>query len=159
MTTSQTSLLSKGFKFAPSRRKVDIGKLIADIKSWERRMPVREYVFGDKDQDQHQEYYFFLNSSDWTPNSGRDCWLDMYVEQIRDDIIKGVSKDFKLNIINNEEKALTELFYDVSIVLRPSDKSSGVVIINRSDYEPEVHDELKDNGTYNEIKEDLRTKN
>jgi hypothetical protein len=33
--TSQKSLLSKGFKFVPSRRKVDIGKLIADIQTWE----------------------------------------------------------------------------------------------------------------------------
>ena len=97
-------------------------------------------------------------SSDWTPNSGRDCWLDMYVEQVRDDIIKGLSKDFKMNITNNEEKALRELLYDDYIVIRPSDKSSGVVIMNISDYETEVHDELKDNGTYKEIKEDLTTK-
>ena len=82
----------------------------------------------------------------------------MYVEQVRDDIIKGLSKDFKMNITNNEEKALRELLYDDSIVIRPSDKSSGVVIMNISDYETEVHDELKDNGTYKEIKEDLTTK-
>ena len=50
------------------------------------------------------------------------------------------------------------VLYDDSIVIRPSDNSSGVVIMNRSDYETEVHDELKDNGTYKEIKEDLTTK-
>ena len=44
----------------------------------------------------------------------------MYVEQVRDDIIKGLSKDFKMNITNNEEKALRELLYDDSIVIRPS---------------------------------------
>ena len=103
LTTSQKSLLSKGFKFVPSRRKVDIGKLIADIKPWERRMRLREYLFDDKDQDQDQEYSKFKKSSNWTPNSGRDRWLDMYVEQVRDGIIKGLSKDFKVNIANNEE--------------------------------------------------------
>jgi hypothetical protein len=30
--------------------------------------------------------------------------------------------------------------------------------MNRSDYETEVHDELKDNGTFKEINEDLTTK-
>jgi hypothetical protein len=70
-------------------------------------------------------------SSDWTPHSGSDRWLDIYVEQVRDDIIKGLSKDFKMNITNNEEKALRELLYDDSIVIRLSDKSSGVVIMNR----------------------------
>jgi hypothetical protein len=86
--------------------------LIADIKPWERRMRLREYFFDDKDQD--QEYSKFKKSSDWTPNSGRDRWLDMYVEQVRDDIIKGLSKDFKMNITNNEEKALRDLLYDVN---------------------------------------------
>jgi hypothetical protein len=47
------------------------------------------------------------------------------------------------------------LLDDDSIVVRPSDKSSGVVIMNRSDYETEVHDELKENGPHKEIKEDL----
>jgi hypothetical protein len=58
-----------------------------------------------------------------------------------------------MNITNNEEKALRELLYDDSIVIRPS-----VGIMNRSDYETEVHDELKDNGTFKEINEDLTTK-
>ena len=37
-----------------------------------------------------------------------------------------------MNIINQEEKALKELLYDESIIIRPSDKSSGIVILNRS---------------------------
>jgi hypothetical protein len=82
----------------------------------------------------------------------------MYLEQVRDDIIKGLNKDFKMNITNNEEKALRELLYDDSIVIRSSDKSSGVVIMNRSDYETKVYDELNDNGAYKEIKEHLTTK-
>ena len=157
LTTSQKSLLSKGFKFVPSRRTVDIGKLIPDIKTWERRMRLREYFFDDKDQDQDQdqEYSKFKKSSDWTPISGRDRWLDMYVEQVRDDIIKGLGKDFKLNITNNEGKTLREFLHDDYIVIQPSDKSSCVVIMNRSDYETGVCDELKDNGTYKEIKEDF----
>jgi hypothetical protein len=57
-----------------------------------------------------------------------------------------------MNITYNEEKALRELLYDDYIVIRHSDKSSGVVIMNRSDYETEVHDELKDNGTYKKLK-------
>jgi hypothetical protein len=50
---------------------------------------------------------------------------------VRDDIIKGLNKDFKVNITKQEDKALTELLYDVSIVFRPSDATSGVVVINR----------------------------
>ena len=63
-----------------------------------------------------------------------------------------------MNITNNEEKALRELLDDDYIVIRLNDKSSGVVIMNKSHQETKVHDELKDNGTYKEIKEDLTTK-
>ena len=50
-----------------------------------------------------------------------------------------------MNITNQEEKALKKLVYDESIVIRPSDKSSGIVILNRSEYENEVNNKLKDN--------------
>jgi hypothetical protein len=129
-------------------------KLIADIKTWERRMRLREYFFDENDKDQDLEYSKLKKSSDWAPTPGRDCWLDLYVQVVRDDIIKGLRKDFKINITNQEEKALKELLYDESIVIRPSDKSSGIVILNRSEYENEVNNELKDNGRYKEIKED-----
>ena len=36
---------------------------------------------------------------------------------------------------NDEENAMRELLNDISIVIRPSDKSPGVVILNREDYE------------------------
>ena len=49
---------------------------------------------------------------------------------MRDDIIKGLEKDFKMNITKQEEKALKELLYDDSIVIRPSDKTSGIVVLN-----------------------------
>ena len=39
---------------------------------------------------------------------------------------------------NDKEKAMRELLYDVSIVIRPRDKSPGVVILNREDYELQI---------------------
>ena len=65
---------------------------------------LHEYLFDDKDQ----EYSKLKEQSDWTPNSGRDRCLDMYVEQFRDDNIKGLSKHFKMNITNNEEQSLRD---------------------------------------------------
>ena len=62
-----------------------------------------------------------------------------------------------MNITEDEEKALRELLFDDSIVIRPSDKSSGVVILNKSDYEDELYNELKDNTTYKEVNKDMTT--
>ena len=62
---------------------------------------------------------------------GRDRWLDLYILEVRDDIIKGLNKDFKMNITKQEDKALKELLYDDSIIIRPSDTTSGICVINR----------------------------
>jgi len=43
LNSAQCRLLSKGLKFVPTKRNVDIGKLIADLKLWERRMRLREF--------------------------------------------------------------------------------------------------------------------
>ena len=36
-------------------------------------------------------------SSEWTPQPGRDHWLDLYIQEVRDDIIKGLKIDCKMN--------------------------------------------------------------
>ena len=40
-----------------------------------------------------------------------------------------------MNITKQEDKALKELLYDDSIVIRPSDTTSGIVVLNRG-YQP-----------------------
>jgi hypothetical protein len=50
------------------------------------------------------------------------------------------------------------LVYGDLIVIRPSDKTSGIVVLNRNDYENEIYNELKDNDTYTEIDKDITTK-
>ena len=161
LTNAQIQLLSKGLKFVPSRKKVDFGKLIADIRTWERRMRLREYFF-DKNEDQDLEIDpkndKFKPKSDFTPSSGRDKWLDIYIKEVRDDIIKGLRKDFKMNITPNEEKALRELLYDDSIVIRPCDKSSGIVILDKEYYVQRVKKDLENNITYKEVDTDMTTK-
>ena len=60
----------------------------------------------------------------WTPPDDIDHWLNQYITEIKSDIIKGLKKDFKMNISKNEGKALRQLLNDDSIVIRPADKES-----------------------------------
>ena len=54
------------------------------------------------------------------------------------------------------------LLNDNIIVIRPTDKGSGNVIMNTENYTNKLEKEMKDNGTYAEVTEDktkrLRTK-
>ena len=48
LNSAQCRLLTKGLKFVPNKRNVDIGKLIADLKLWERRTRLRKFILPTK---------------------------------------------------------------------------------------------------------------
>ena len=75
MTQAQVSLLTKGLKFVPTRRKVDIGILISDLTDWERRMCFREYFYNENEKGEEEEdleYDKHKKKRDFTPSSGRE---------------------------------------------------------------------------------------
>jgi len=49
---------------------VDIGKLLADLKTWERRMRLREYFFDENHESKIElnNYSKFKKSSNFTPS-------------------------------------------------------------------------------------------
>lgn len=158
LTKAELSLLAKGLKFVPTRKTIDMGRLLADLKSWERRMRLREYYHEDNSSTgNYMTSSVGKKSSTWTPNSGRDKWLDYYIENVKNDIVKGLTRNFKMNIAKGEEKALRDLMNDSSIVIRPADKGSGIVVMDTVDYKSQLEKELEDNNTYEERAGDITT--
>ena len=52
------------------------------------------------------------------------------------------------NLSKGEERALTDLLNDKSIVIRPKDKGSGIVVLNARDYLDRLQAEADDSCTY-----------
>lgn len=48
LNSAQCRLLSKRLIFVSTKRNVDIGKHIADLKLWERRMRLRKFILPTK---------------------------------------------------------------------------------------------------------------
>lgn len=155
LSESQESLLRKGLKFVPTRRRIDVNRLITDLQLWERRMRLREY-FHDKEES--NQYSQRVGKSSWTPSEGRDKWLDQYIREVKDDVISGLRKNFKMNITTAEEEALRDLLSDSDIVIRPADKGSGIVILDSKHYVDEVKKEMRENGKYTEVSTDMTQK-
>ena len=63
-----------------------------------------------------------------------------------------------MNLTREEEMAMKTLLNDSSIVIRPADKGSGIVIMNMEDYTNKLEEEMKDNGTYAGVTEDKTKK-
>ena len=72
--------------------------------------------------------------SRWTPEKGRDPWLNLYEEEVIQSVINGLAKNCNSNLTKGEEQAIMELMNDDDIIIRPVDKGSGVVVMGAADY-------------------------
>jgi len=152
LTEDQKRVLSYGLTFVPSR-KLNLTKLLTDLTEWERRMRLREFFHDNEKNCKAEENE--KSSKTWTPSCGREPWLDLYIQTVKEDIVKNIKTRFKKNLSKREEVALKNLLLDDSIVIRPADKGSGVVVLDAEDYEESLKKELEDCSTYCRIDNDI----
>ena len=100
------------------------------------------------DERQNTDKDLKYKKSHWTPERGRDPWLDLYVEEVTRSVLAKVSKHRTSNLTTGEEKAILELMDDKDIVIRPADKGSGIVVMNAKDYWEKLGREVNDSCTY-----------
>ena len=65
--------------------------------------------------------------------------------------MKNLKRDFKNNMTKQEAKAMNDLLNDDTIILRSSDKGSGIAIMDADKYKDEIESDLNDNTTYKQI--------
>ena len=136
----------------PSRQQ-NLTKLLTDLTEREKRMRLREYFYDNNKM--HQAATNDKTSKTWTPGSGREHWLDLYIQTIKEDIVKNIRTQFKKNLNRREEAAMKDLILDDSIVIRPADKGSDIVVLDASDYKDSLKKELEDSSTYTQIDKDV----
>ena len=139
LSAPHLSLLEKGLKFIPSRHEVDKVKLLADLSEWERRMRLAEY-FNNRDDDTKEQTkdaadkFMVKKKSTFTLNAGRDKCLDLYIDLVKDDVMGSLKKSKKINLTKEENSAFHELLHNDGIIIRPADKGSGIVVIDKEEY-------------------------
>jgi hypothetical protein len=152
LTQDEISLLSKGFSFIPTRVKFDMTKLHSDLIEWERRMRLHEYFYDRDDNNEHKQQDkskpWLKKESFFTPGEGRDPWLDAYIEEVKGDIIDGIQKNISKNLTTSEQHAMRSLLSDNSIIIRPADKGSGVVVMDTDVYIKELEKEVSKDETF-----------
>ena len=93
-------------------------------------MRLREFFYNAENdeketRDDNQERFVEKKKSFFTPKSGRDQWLDTYLELVRNDIINSLRKAGKLNVTREEKTAFYSLLENKDIIIRPADKDKG----------------------------------
>jgi hypothetical protein len=169
------SLLSKGMNFCPTPGEPDVHLLKQDFDKF--HMGLRRTQFFSKRVDDTTldldntsildtppdtidgpfTDHKFANPSKWNPKGPpqleamiltNECHLSNYTPKAP----RGS------NLTHEEKLALTELRANTSVVIKPADKGSAVVIQNPSDYITEGLRQLSDLNFYKEVTEDLTNK-
>ena len=97
----------------------------------------------------------FKNPSTWAPNQVPASLDAFIICNQRDLAALKTHKPAHDNLSNNERKAIAELQANKNIVIKPADKGSAVVVMNRKDYIAEGIKQLSDPRFYHKVDTNL----
>ena len=85
-------------------------------------------------------------------------WLDMCIEMVKTDITNSLQKLGKLNVSLGENDAFLSLLHNDDIVIRPADKGSGIVVLDKVKYIQSLQKEMEESDFYDVTDEDRTQK-
>ena len=180
LSEDEVSLLMRGLKFCPTPPCPDPGQGREDLDKLHRNLRLKSH-FEDPSlvQDEIEpgasqadtrndpnllspwpfKHNKFKRPSSWRGPIG-PTYLEAFIASNERDY--NHRANYRPPLINNvttkERLALRTLMRDRSIVIKPADKGSSIVIMDRKDYLLEGYKQLSDRTFYMRVKEDLTTK-
>ncbi|KAJ8035405.1 hypothetical protein HOLleu_22628 [Holothuria leucospilota] len=160
LSNGEQRLLSRGLSFCPSRD-VNPIDLFQDMEQYLRRIKLKEYFQNDDTNSSLQTPLSREPShkkSNWTPPSGRNQYIDSYVQTARGSldsfILDNHHHSNKDNLTVNERKAIKTLRSNYDIVIMPSDKGDTITVMDTADYVAEIDSQLSNTAFYEELTHD-----
>ena len=154
MTESEISLLSKGLKFVPKPSKPNSDDVTQSIADFSRRIKLTEFFSNNKFKNTETEKKLFVPKSNWVPPDKfiRNDILDE-LKSLEESISNiNLRQNNEISNLNKDElKALKSLKNNKTIVIKPADKGSTTVIMDREDYIKEGNRQLANVEHYRKI--------
>lgn len=152
LTSNQLSLLNKGLTFIPALRTNPVKQKTQgrwDLQQYHRTVKLTSYFENDKTSPPLP----FIQKSSWTPPKAA---LSSDVVSLVDKDIMAFERHFvpcpePPNITEGEREALLQLQNDKQIIIKPADKGSVVVILDRDQYLWEGYRQLNDKNYYTKL--------
>jgi hypothetical protein len=150
LSKTEIRVLSKGLQFVPTSFKIDEEDLRKDFNEFSRRMR-NKWHFRDNVMADFSEIPAFRPKSTRTPPKGCPS-LELFLSQIEKELFECVpQKLWQHNISKIVWLALKTLTEDNSIIIKPADKGSCVVVWDRDDYLAEGYSQLSENNVYTKM--------
>ena len=126
---------------------IDWAQIKADINDFKRRLRIKEFFYDDNNCD--LEPNPFRLKSTWCPPANREPLLDIYIDSVERDIMTANPTRVHDNLTRRERQSQR-----ADIVIKPADKGSGTVVMNRQNYLDECYRQLNDPTFYKRVNED-----
>ena len=143
-------VIEKGLSFSLTPSFINEADLQRDFDRFARKMRCKWY-FRNESQDIPSEVSTFKLKSTWNSPKGSPA-LELFISKVKEDIfsvLPGHSKKFNLN--REEYLTMRSLQNEGSVIIKPVDKGSAVVVWNRQDYLKEAERQFSDSSNYEEV--------
>ena len=120
-------------------------------------MRLTEYFFDDNSStaNANKDDTPFHNKSTWNPPTDRERALDTFLDAVKLDITTGTPNKIRDNLTATERQAISQLKQRQDIIIKPADKGSGTVVMDKTWYIDECNRQLNDSKFYKRLNEDI----
>ena len=147
----EIKVLKKELGFSRTSSPINEVDLLRYVSNFSRRMRCK-WFFRNERQENVSETSEFKSKSTWNPPKGAPA-LELFLSQTEKDILSILpGKATNYNLPKEEYLTMRSLQNDRSVVIKPADKGSAVVVWDRNDYLKEAERQLSDEKTYEEIR-------
>ena len=150
LSADEISVLARGLTFCPTPRHINWSEVSADIYDFSRRMRLAEYFFDENSNTptDNEHYIPFHIKSTWNPPNDRERALNSFLDAVKLDITTGKPKTIHDNLTATERQAIRQLKQRQDIFIKPADKGSGTVVMDKTWYIDECNRQLTDTKFY-----------
>ena len=172
LTPDDISLLDKGLTFIPTYRHLPIAKIYETQNRLIRNLKLKDYFHGRQDKDYDPSKKTFVKPSTWTPPDDAISVDTLGTIQKIVGETENVLKNSKIlnskflilnghknNLSTAERRALNRLKRDDSIVIKPADKGSATVVMDKEAYLAEAYRQLNNGYYYRKLEEPIYKEN
>ena len=148
LNKTEITLLEKGLKFTPTLNNSNTQELNKDILEFTRKVRLVEYFDGTEDDDQS----LVRNKSNFVPPQDREELLDTFVKSTTNiPLVPTEKSKIRRNITFSEQKSMSELANDETIIIKQADKGGATVIMDSKFYQEQIEKMLHNNEYYKEL--------
>ena len=156
LNRTQKYLLQKGLSFIPTPSTKNFRQTLrSDLTQYHRRLKL--HIFFDNQNTSTSTPTPFQPKSTWEPTpESLPCDLNDLIHTDQQSIKKLAHYPERPNLSVKEREALQDLQENTSIILKPADKGSAVVIMDRTQYIQEAQRQLDDSNYYIPLTETIQ---